>query len=500
MIGWPPSKQTPLWLAAAALIIGTSCILSAENPRTVLLTPGQDIEAIVAQSPEGTRFIFEPGIYRGLTISPREGQQFVGQKGVILSGAMELTSWARDAEIWRSERLPRPLRFGGKCAGGGDLCKFREDLFVNGRLYRRVADLDDLAPLTWYYEDRRAYLADDPTAQSVEMSVTPRAFGGNADNVVLQNLIIEKYATNAQEGAIYNHDVRGWQITDVVARWNHGAGLTFGPQTRVKGGSFSHNGQIGILGIGEGTIIEDVEIAFNNYAGYDPSWEAGGTKFWRSKKLVVRDSCVHHNLGPGLWSDIDNVDVLYEGNRVFLNGAAGITYEISYGATIRDNVVARNGTAEIDGWLWASQILIQNSSDVEVYNNLIEVSEKFGNGIGVIYQDRGEGAYGPWHAVGNSVHDNTIVHLGSRGQNGIVTDTDEESFWRTSDNQFDRNTYIVADSEARYWTSNDRNEVWATLETLGFEEHGNMRVERRAPMELACKGSASTHPSDSAWR
>ena len=297
MIGLPP-KPAILWLATA-LVIGCSYELSAQDDPTVVLRPGQNIEAMVAHSPEDTRFVFEPGVYRGFTISPKNGQRFIGQDGAILSGAITLTAWEWDGRTWRSEPLPAPLTSYGECAGGGDLCKFREDLFVNGHLYRRVGDLEELAPQKWYYEDHRAYLVDDPAGQFVEMSVAPRAFGGTAENVVLENLIIERYATNAQEGAIYIHDARGWQIINVVARWNHGAGLTFGPETSVKGGSFSHIGQIGILGIGEGTTIEGVEIAFNNYAGYDSFWEAGGTKFWRNRNLVVRSSCVHHISGRG---------------------------------------------------------------------------------------------------------------------------------------------------------------------------------------------------------
>ena len=48
----------------------------------------------------------------------------------------------------------------------------------------------------------------------------------------------------------------------------------------------------------------------------------------------------------------------------------------------------------IDNWLWGSQILIQNSSNVKVYRNLVEIAADFGNGIGVIYQDRREEAHG----------------------------------------------------------------------------------------------------------
>jgi Right handed beta helix region len=478
------SRCRILYFAALAVMVSTGCVLSASQPRTVVLEPGQNIQDIVADSPPGTRFRFEPGIYREQAIEPKDRQEFVGQDGVILNGAMELRTWTRKSGFWRSERLRRPLRFHGECENGGDLCLHREDLFFNGRLYKRVDSLDDLRPRMWYYENRRAYLVDDPSGQAVELGVTEFAFGGDAEDVVLKNLIVEKYASDSQSGAILADDGRGWLISNVTARWNHGVGLTFGSQTRVEGGSFSHNGQLGIGVSGEGSRIEGVEIAFNNYAGYDPLWEAGGTKFWATKGLIVQDSCIHHNAGPGLWTDNDNIDVIYRGNKVFMNSHEGIKHEISYNAVIRKNIVAGNG--RVDDWLWGSQILIQNSSNVKVSGNLVEVSSEFGNGIGVIHQDRGEGEFGPWDAVNNSVHDNTIVHLGGRGQNGVVNDTGDERFWRRAYNRFDRNTYVVADRESAYWTSEARDAGWDDVEELGLERNGKLVVEQRAAMDLSC--------------
>ena len=203
---------------------------------------------------------------------------------------MELRRWTRGGGFWKADGLPAPLGFHGECADGRDLCSRREDLFVDGRRYERVDSLAGLGPGRWYYGDQRAYLSDDPSGRAVELAVTPLAFGGEAENVVLQDLIVEKYASDAQEGAIYADDARGWQLLNVTARWNHGAGLSFGPHTQVIGGSYSHNGQLGIAGSGgAGSQIQGVEIAFNNYAGYDPRWEAGGTKFWETTGLVVRE-------------------------------------------------------------------------------------------------------------------------------------------------------------------------------------------------------------------
>jgi hypothetical protein len=475
-----------LWLIGTGVIVSTGCVQSAPNPPTVIVQPGQNIQEFVDNSPEGTLFILEPGLYRQQTIRPKNWQHFIGQDGVILNGAMALKSWINQSGLWRYEGLPDPLRFHGKCDDGGELCQFREDLFVNDRLYRRVASMDDIGPGKWYYESRSAYLADDPTGQSVELGVTPLAFGGDAEGVLLENLVIEKYASDAQRGAIFLDHARGWLVSNVTARWNHGAGLTFGSDTQIKGGSFSHNGQLGIGGSrGQGSRVDGVEIAFNNYAGYDPGWEAGGTKFGATTGLIVRNSCVHHNEGPGLWTDYDNIGTLYEGNKVFMNGKEGIKHEISYDALIRGNVVAANGKLK-DNWLWGSQILIQNSSNVEVHRNLVEVSAEFGNGITIIHQGRGEGAHGPWHAVRNLVHGNTIIHLGSRGRNGVVTDEDDDSYWAEAVNRFDRNSYVVPDRAVRYWASRDRNARWDNVEELGFEESGELVVEARAPIELSC--------------
>jgi hypothetical protein len=169
-----------------------------------------------------------------------------------------------------------------------------------------------------------------------------------------------------------------------------------------------------------------------------------------------------------------------------LNGDDGIKHEISYDAIIRNNVVGHNGVSGFDDWLWGSQILVQNSSNVDVYHNLVEVSGEFGNGIGVIHQDRGDGGYGPWRGDKNFIHENTIIHLGSRGENGVVTDTDD-GFWQDASNRFDRNIYIVADPEREYWTSADREAGWPDLETLGLERNGELIIEQRAPMELSCE-------------
>src|SRR6185295_4962399 len=144
--------------------------------------------------------------------------------------------------------------------------------------------------------------------------------------------------------------------------------------------------------------------AYNNTAGYLWQWEAGGTKFALTRNLVVRNNFVHHNYGPGLGTDINNIDTLYEANTVSDNEQAGIFHEISYRATIRYNTVARNGYA-YHAWLWGAGIQIAASPDVEVHDNTLVDNA---HGIAAIQQNRGSGTYG-MHSVDNLyVHNNTI--------------------------------------------------------------------------------------------
>ena len=87
-----------------------------------------------------------------------------------------------------------------------------------------------------------------------------------------------------------------------------------------------------------------------------------------------------------MWTDINNIHTLYEDNVVVNNTGTGISHEISYDAIIRNNIVMDN-SGDPRGWLWGANIKIQNSSNVDVYGNKIDMTG--GNGIALIEQNRG---------------------------------------------------------------------------------------------------------------
>jgi hypothetical protein len=295
------------------------------------------------------------------------------------------------------------------------------------------------------------------------------AFYGDAQGVQISNLTVEKYATPAQAGAIGgNPPGDGWVVNNVESRWNHGRGISLGSGSTISNSFIHHNGQLGISLYGINSQSTNNEIAWNNYAGFSAAWEAGGSKFWATTNLIVQSNYVHDNNGPGLWTDTNNVGTLYEGNSVINNLNEGIKHEVSYSAIIRNNTVKGNGNTATT-WLWNSQIEVQNSSDVEVYGNSVEIPVLGGNGIGLINQNRGSGALGPWVAANNYVHDNTVTHLGKNGRSGLVDDTGGTT---AVGNRFDSDHYIVEDGSTISWMWLSEMS-WAEFQAAGQEVDGS---------------------------
>src|SRR6185312_15487892 len=108
--------------------------------------------------------------------------------------------------------------------------------------------------------------------------------------------------------------------------------------------NFIHdNGEMGIACVGRDILIAGNEIAGNGFfAGLDPDWEGGGGKCALTDGLVFRGNYSHDNNSYGFWTDIDNINTLYEDNRIEHNANGGISHEISYAATIRNNTLKGN--------------------------------------------------------------------------------------------------------------------------------------------------------------
>ncbi|MBA2480469.1 MAG: right-handed parallel beta-helix repeat-containing protein [Planctomycetes bacterium] len=452
----------------------------------VILRPGNDIQAAVAANPPGTTFRIARGLYRHQEITPKDNDVFIGEPGAILSGARLLTAFVREGVYWVATGQTQQGQVHGDTEPGWR-SQYAEDLFIDDVALQHVPALSDVGPGKWFfdYAADKIYFANDPAGHRVETSVSRRAFAGGATGVTIRGLVIEKYAIPAQMGAIGDqYPSRSWTIIDNEVRWNHGTGINVSTGSVVRDNRVHHNGQKGIGAGGDDILIEGNEISFSNVAHFDSGWEAGGTKFANTARLTVRANYSHDNRGTGLWTDINNIDTLYERNVCADNFDAGIFHEISYRAIVRDNVVVGNGRA-FDVWLWGAGILISTSRDVEIFGNTVDVASDGGNGIALIQQQRGDGAYGPYVTANCRVHDNTVVFRGVAGQTGGVADWQWDEFFAAG-NTFDRNAYHVTDlAEDRFGWANAAR-TWTDFRTYGLEATGTIDTTLPPPTD--------THP------
>jgi len=293
---------------------------------------------------------------------------------------------------------------------------------------------------------------------------TSRAFSSSAANVVIEGLEITGYDSGSQNGAVQGSG-SGWIVRSNEIHHNGAVGIKIYKADRatIASNNIHHNGQLGIsVAYSADSLVEGNEIAYNNWQ-VDFSWgfEAGGTKFWTTDGLTVRDNWSHHNHGPGLWSDHDNIRILYEGNLIEDNHANGIYHEIGYDAVIRDNTIRRNGFGH-DAWLWGAGVLVAASQNVEIYGNRVTGNY---NGITMVQQSRGSGAYGEYVVRNVHVHDNVVV---DSGISGAAQDIGSGAIF-DANNTFSNNDY-VGDSG---WEWENRRRSWDSWRSYGHDRDGS---------------------------
>ncbi len=292
------------------------------------------------------------------------------------------------------------------------------------------------------------------------------AFRSNARDVHIQGIEVTNYGSPEQHGAIEARG-DGWVIIGNEVSYNDAVGIRVYDADRaiVMDNNVHHNDQTGFgASFTTDSLFENNVIAYNNYNNtFNWGFEAGGTKFWSTTNLVVRGNHSHHNRGPGLWTDHDNVGTVYEGNLVEDNYAAGIFHEISYNATIRNNTLRRNGFGH-DAWLWGGGITLASSSGVKIYGNRLEDNH---NGITMTQQNRGGGDLGAWKTRNNVVTNNTII---DSGISGAAEDIGDDTIFYDG-NDFQGNTYI-GDSG---WEWNGGNVGWSTWRSYGLDRNGSYR-------------------------
>lgn len=456
-------------LLGAMTLLGSSRSDAAENAHcpsgSILVPVGASIQAFVDKAAPGATFCIAAGVHRDQLVAPKDRQTFIGQPGAILNGAELITDISPKDSVWVTAMPQFGTKRFGSCLPNRARCNDPRRFFLDGQPLEPVSDRAELQPGRVYSDAATglSYLADDPRGRTLERARLLYAFNSRgARGVTVKGLIVEKYATPAQQGAIFGDEhprATDWLIEDNEVRFNSGSGIATGERSMVRRNKVHHNGQLGISPNGSDVVIEDNEIYENNIYGFDAAWEAGGVKAGKVERLTLRGNHVHDNYGSGLWCDVDCRNVLFENNLVERNSDAGIFYEISFDAIIRNNTVRLNGTGrggqQGSAWIWGAGIQIAASEGVSVYGNKVTVAS---GGTGIVIVDQGrerldqprlkDGQKKLFYLTArNAVHDNEIVYDGNSGLSGGASDVPASNpnfgIIETGGNRFDRNTYVL---------------------------------------------------------
>jgi parallel beta-helix repeat protein len=432
--------------------------------RAIIINPGSDIQTIISSSAPGSVFLIKRGVYRQQTLKLKENDVLIGEYGAVLNGAKVVGSFTKEESYWvASGQTDEGKVTDFACSEKeSKICNFPEQLILANTLLEQVASLGELAPGKWYFDygADKIYMADDPTGKTVELSVTDKAVEG-AKGAEIRNLIIEKYAPNVDQAVVKTQVDMVVEANDISL--NGGIGLSLKDNVVARKNKLSYNGQYGVTSVKSANLVlEENEIAFNNTKRFNHNYNGGGTKFVRTRGLTIQGNYVHHNYGTGLWTDFDNVDVLYDGNTISNNTDNGILHEISDRATISNNTVEENGkhgiyisssanviiTRNTLKWNKSGLVARTNCRNNDTVKYRVENVEFYNN---IVYQ-RGNDEDWPWGKAASL----SIAQKCDAWTNDYIRD-----YFNSKGNTFYFNTYYLSDGANFVWNNQEMDyTVW----------------------------------------
>jgi len=477
-------------------------VFSSASRAQVILHPTDDVPKIVSSRPAGTTFLFTPGIYRlSQSIIAKENDHFIGQtscappatscpaiiSGGIVIGPLAKFDGANYGVAKQMQHGPRAVST-KNCDPGWTGCIYPEDLFFDGKPYRHLDSptLPTIGPGEWWfdYANHVIYFHDDPSGHTVETSVVTNAFGGSANNVTIQYLTVEEFATMYPHGAIGVLQgvnsltaATNWTVQNNEIRLNHTIGVRIEYGMQILNNDIHDNGQNGIGGgIGFtaapitqstpcGCLIQGNTINHNDYAHFAPGFGSGGIKFGTITGGTIRGNTVSHNEGAGIHFDVFGQSWLVDGNIITDNSDGdGLVQEIGFGtSTYRNNLVLRNG-AQLNTNNSSFQIAVRVSSGVEAYCNVLEISPGLGiGGWAIGATNRGSNPYPPYQYLAttrNSFHHNTVIwDPGAAGPVGFWQNdpTNQPDFFANNTPPDYNQYHLSATSAANFIYDNDNS-------------------------------------------
>jgi hypothetical protein len=454
----------------------------------VVVSPSQNLAAVVGNASQSTTFCLDPGTFRVTTaISVKSGDVIIGSGiGVtVVRGdrAIPASHWSQGSGLWvdrAKDALARPPLDTAHCANGGNLCDYEDDLSRadTGAPLKRVlspCSTTNVVSGTYCvdYANQTIFMANDPAGYGgVTYAVAPVGFTGASTSAISDLSILHFEGTGLGIGT-------GSTATRLEVGFVHTVGVNLSSNTATQPATItlSHIHDNGLKGGGGPThsgVFSNNEVDHNGWAGYDGPEGVSGAKFSGAGHLTVSGNDFHDNTGNGLSIDVQSFDVTVtantmDRNHVTLNrraanrGGYGIQIEHSCHITIQNNTISNNDRSGVNS---------TNPFDVLVSGNTVS-----DNGRGIYFVDNtGKQARGACIPNGGDiVMKDVIVSNNDISAAAGFSGFNAEGVRLDPSNSFTGNTYHVPGCSGLWWTLGSSPKAllgWSAWEAAGEDTPG----------------------------
>jgi hypothetical protein len=334
-----------------------------------------------------------------------------------------------------------------------DTMRRSETVYVNGSALQPTLSLASMVAGKFYVNETTHTLhmrlpagVTMPAQIEVGTRVTPLRINGRR-NVTVKKLAVLRSRGAIMETGLWVTNSQNITLEDLTVRWlaYQGYGSGYNTTIRIRRSVFSDNGVVGIAQLRDrDVIIEDSEIARNNWRGWPVGLKGWGSVFkWAAMRdAAVRRSRFVNNWGNGFWVDSDNKRITLENSLLSGNQMKGVSLEKNQGPiTLIGNRICNN----IEAGLADAQ-----SDRVTVKNNQIWGTTKYnfmftGNYNGQTFTDFETGTSYTGRSLYWTFTGNTIVGNGTEGWLWWHTDWNAPGAWADT-----RNSMIALDYNTWY--------------------------------------------------
>jgi hypothetical protein len=302
------------------------------------------------------------------------------------------------------------------------------------------------------------------------------SFEGRADHVILSGLKFRFANNDPGNHAAAVQTGNDWRVEDCSFRKADGNGLgILGNDVTVLRVFAEDNGCAGIGGSGfSNVLVQDTISRRNNTTGVGGGSEGGGGKWTRADGLLIERFNSYDNDGPGIWFDIENINVTIRDSALHHNfslyrkdgstkiDGIGMFLEISgvvsdsHGKAVRQGPIVAENNLIYDNE--SKGVLIYATRNVTLRNNVLANNDVF-------FKDQRP-----------TPHENRDVQIiGNRFQNARITADDYTAAdgWQKKHFDFDANVFDNLDGRVYRWGNASYDSVIRLRDQLGFELNGS---------------------------